>query len=105
MICVQKEVSEISDDCKNRIMPSITNRFLYCNYFTERVKVLENYKEKLYYRFKETNIRSKIKEGIHMKPYVEEIMRLLSHLEEQDLPMIRKIYTILFQYLERRGRR
>ena len=43
MICVQKEVSEISDDCENRIMPSITNRFLYCNYFTERVKVLENY--------------------------------------------------------------
>lgn len=39
-----------------------------------------------------------------MKPYIEEIMRLLSRLEEQDLPMIRKIYTILFQYLERRGR-
>lgn len=39
-----------------------------------------------------------------MKPYIEEIIRLLSHLEEQDLPMIRKIYTILFQYLERRGR-
>ena len=47
----------------------------------------------------------KIKEGKHMKPYIEEITRLLSHLEEQDLPMIRKIYTILFQYLERRGRR
>ena len=104
MICVQKEVSEISDDCENRIMPSITNRFLYCNYFTERVKVLENYKEKLYYRFKETNIRSKIKECIHMKPYIEEIMRLLSHLEEQDLPIIKKIYTILFRYLEKRGR-
>lgn len=40
-----------------------------------------------------------------MKQYMEEITRLLSHLEEQDLPMIRKIYTILFQYLERRGRR
>ena len=98
-------MSEISDDCENRIMPSFSNRFLYCNYLTERVNVRENYKETLYYRFKETNIRSKIKEGIHMKPYVEEIMRLLSHLEEQDLPMIRKIYTILFQYLERRGRR
>lgn len=101
----KKKCPRSRTDCENRIMPSITNRFLYCNYFTERVKVLENYKEKLYYRFKETNIRSKIKEGIHMKPYVEEIMRLLSHLEEQDLPMIRKIYTILFQYLERRGRR
>lgn len=40
-----------------------------------------------------------------MKQYMEEITRLLSHLEEQDLPMIRKIYTILSQYLERRGRR
>ena len=29
-----------------------------------------------------------------MKQYMEEITRLLSHLEEQDLPMIRKIYTI-----------
>lgn len=40
-----------------------------------------------------------------MKQYMEEITRLLSHLEEQDLPMIRKIYTILSKYLERRGRR
>lgn len=40
-----------------------------------------------------------------MKQYMEEITRLLSHMNEEDLPMIRKIYTILLRYLEKRGRR
>ena len=88
-------MSEISDDCENRIMPSITNRFHYCNYFTERVKVLENYKEKLYYRFKETNIRSKIKEGIHMD-YKRMIVEMLQKIDDEKvLSFIYKIISNL----------
>ena len=97
MICVQKEVSEISDDCENRIMPSITNRFLYCNYFTERVKVLENYKEKLYYRFKEANIRSKIKEGIHMD-YKRKIIEMLQQIDDEKV--LSFIYKIISNLLD-----
>lgn len=100
MICVQKEVSEISDDCENRIMPSITNRFLYCNYFTERVKVLENYKEKLYYRFKETNIRSKIKEGIHMD-YKRVTLQMLKRLRGEIA--WKKLYTFVKVLMEQQG--
>lgn len=90
-------MSEISDDCENRIMPSITNRFLYCNYFTERVKVLENYKEKLYYRFKETNIRSKIKEGIHMD-YKRMIVEMLQKIDDEKV--LSFIYKIISNLLD-----
>ena len=90
-------MSEISDDCENRIMPSITNRFHYCNYFTERVKVLENYKEKLYYRFKETNIRSKIKEGIHMD-YKRMIVEMLQKIDDEKV--LSFIYKIISNLLD-----
>lgn len=90
-------MSEISDDCENRIMPSITYRFHYCNYFTERVKVLENYKEKLYYRFKETNIRSKIKEGIHMD-YKRMIVEMLQKIDDEKV--LSFIYKIISNLLD-----
>lgn len=78
-------------------MPSITNRFHYCNYFTERVKVLENYKEKLYYRFKETNIRSKIKEGIHMD-YKRMIVEMLQKIDDEKV--LSFIYKIISNLLD-----
>ena len=90
-------MSEISDDCEIRIMPSITNRFHYCNYFTERVKVLENYKEKLYYRFKETNIRSNIKEGIHMD-YKRKIIEMLQKIDDEKI--LSFIYKIIFNLMD-----
>ena len=59
------------------------------------MKVLENYKEKLYYRFKETNIRSKIKEGVHMD-YKRMIVEMLQKIDDEKvLSFICKIISNL----------
>lgn len=39
-----------------------------------------------------------------MKEYIEEIERLLSLCDENDMKIIRSVYTILLTYLEKRGR-
>ena len=61
------------------------------------MKVLENYKEKLYYRFKETNIRSKIKEGIHMD-YKRMIVEMLQKIDDEKV--LSFIYKIISNLLD-----